>query len=141
MIDYSKFNVILDASDKDFVDKLRKALELSPGEKLEITTPQFKRIDGRVISYLPNTPEEYKALPKLDSQSLIKIGCQKWEIESSLSQFNGQTLWLFPYEWYDCIPNGTKIVDINGELEEFRFGKTDNDIRCGALAFGFTQRM
>lgn len=130
-----KFDLILDASDNNFVEQLAKALGLKPGEKLKITTPQFKRTDGRVISYRPNTPEEYRALPKLDADALIKIGCQRWKEE------DGKVTWLFPFEWYDHIPDGTIVIDINGEVNKFKRGETDNDIRFGALAFGFTQQI
>jgi hypothetical protein len=128
-----RFDVILDAGDPEFTAKLIAALGLTPGETVNIMTPQFDRTDGRAITYLPNTPEEYAALKLLDADSLKKIGCQIWDKEK------GKTTWLFPYEWYNHIPDGTEIVDINGDVEIFKQGETDNDMRFGALAYGFVQ--
>jgi hypothetical protein len=60
-----KFDVILDASDKDFAEKLVAALGLQPGETVEFITPQFERTDGRVIKYFPKTVREFEALKGL----------------------------------------------------------------------------
>lgn len=138
-MDLDKFDVILDSNDKDFTEKLAKAIGLKPGEELHITTPQFERVDGRAITYRPKTHYEYAALLNLDTDSIKKIGCQSWKIERDGSPYDGRTLWLYPHEWYDHIPNGTIVVDINGEEEAFEQGKTDDDKRFGALAFGFIQ--
>jgi hypothetical protein len=132
-MDMSKFDVILDASDDDFAEKLRAALGLKPGEPLNIITPQFQRTDGRIITYIPSTPAEYAAIKTMDSETLKKIGCQVWD------KSDRQTHWLFPGEWYAHIPAGTEIVDINGQTEPFEPGVTDDDIRFGALAYGFVQ--
>ena len=128
------FDVILDASDADFADDLTKALGLNPGEKINLITPQFERTDGRVVMYRPTTPEEYSALKEMSSDSLKKIGCQVWDKEG------GKTHWLYPHEWYNHIPNGTEVVDICKKVEKFEAGKTDDDIRFGALSYGFIQR-
>lgn len=132
-MDTSKFDVMLDANSETFVDDLRKALGLQPGEALEIVTPQFTRTDGRRIVYAPRTEREYDALRLMTPENLKDIGCQIWDSE------NGRTHWLYPYEWYPFIPNGYPVVDINGEIEPFSKGETDDDIRYGALAFGFIQ--
>jgi len=128
-----RFDVILDASDPDFATKLANALGLKPGEKVNLITPQFERTDGRVITYRPTTPAEYAALKNLDSESLKKIGCQKWDEE------DGKITWLFPHEWYSSIPDGIEIVSISGNVEKFKKGETDDDMRFGALAYGFVQ--
>lgn len=133
-MEYKRFDVMLDASDPDFIAKLSAAIGVRPGEKLNLILPQFDRTDGRIVTYLPRTPEEYAALKLLDPESLKKIGCQMWDEQ------DGETTWLFPHEWYNYIPNGTTIVDINGDVEEFKNGETDDDMRFGALAFGFTQK-
>lgn len=129
----AKFDVILDASSETFISDLKKALNLKDGEEIHFITPQFERTDGRKIKYFPRSPEEYAALPLLDPQNLKEIGCGVWNKE------NGKTLWLFPKEWYAYIPNGTRIVDINGDVEQFVRGETDDDIRYGMLAYGFEQ--
>lgn len=133
-MDPAKFDLILDASDENFVSKLKLALGVKPGDVVNLITPQFTRTDGRLVSYLPNTPEEYEAIKSLDGPTLKKIGCQVWNEEG------GRTHWLYPSEWYAHIPAGTEIVDINGETEKFEPGVTDDDIRFGALAYGFIQQ-
>ena len=132
-MDDKRFDVILDASDPNFAAKLANALGLAPGEKINIITPQFERTDGRRITYRPTSPAEYAALKCLDADSLKKIGCQIWDED------DGKTTWLYPHEWYNHIPDGTEIVDINGNVEAFKRGETDDDMRFGALAFGFVQ--
>lgn len=132
-MDTTKFDVMLDASSETFVEDLRKALGLQPGEALQIVTPQFTRTDGRKIVYAPRTEREYDALKLMDPQHLREIGCQIWDKE------NGRTHWLYPSEWYPFIPNGYAITDINGHTEPFQKGVTDDDIRFGALAYGFIQ--
>lgn len=132
-MDKTKFDVVLYADDKNFVEQLKAAIGLEPGETLNIITPQFKRIDGRVITYFPNTPEEYAALPKLPPSTLRKIGCGGW------ADAGGKRHWLFPAEWYPHIPAGTPVVAIGGGTEAFEPGVTDNDMRFGYLAYGFLQ--
>jgi len=128
-----KFDAVLDMDSKDFAKDLVKAMDLKEGEKVEFITPQFERTDGRMVSYRPDTPEEYKALPKLSKESLKKIGCQVWdEVDNGLH-------WLYPKEWYDSIPEGTEIACIMGGIEKFKRGETDDDIRFGALGYGFIQ--
>lgn len=75
---------------------------------------------------------DFSKLPTLHEDTLKAIGCQKWSEPE-----NGKVLWLFPAEWYDHIPDGTQVVDINGATETFKHGETDNDRRFGALAYGF----
>jgi hypothetical protein len=51
-------------------------------------TPQFERVDGLAVTYIPKTPEEYAALPSMTPEALKKIGCQIWDKE------RGETHWL-----------------------------------------------
>ncbi|HDY66219.1 MAG TPA: hypothetical protein ENH85_00355 [Candidatus Scalindua sp.] len=129
----AQFDIILDASDDSFIDDLTRAMDIKPDDKINIITPQFERTDGRVILYLPNTPAEYEALKKMSEENLRKMGCQLWDNE------NGVKHWLYPHEWYGYIPNGTEIINISGKKELFEQGKTDDDIRFGALSYGFLQ--
>lgn len=128
-----KFDVILDSSDPDFADELAKALGVESGGTLRTVTPQFDRTDGRAITYLPNTEKEYAALHLLSKESLIKIGCQIWSVKEE------ETHWLYPPEWYEHIPDGFDVASISGDTESFEPGKTDDDRRGDALAFGFIQ--
>lgn len=124
---------LLDANDPEFGEKLRAALGLKEGEKVELITPQFTRTDGLIVSYFPKTVAEFELLPMLRAENLLKIGCQKWDAD----RFH--THWLYPHEWYSSIPDGLEIVGLTGEREKFVAGETDNDIRFGALSFGFIQ--
>ena len=96
---------------------------------IEIRTPQFERVD----EINPTLPDDFESLQNLSEGELKEIGCQKWDEPDD----KGMTLWLFPGEWYDYIPNGLEIVDIFMEVKKFERGKTDDDIRYGALSFGF----
>lgn len=128
------FDVILDASDKDFTDDLTKALGVKKGDSVTFITPQFERTDGRSVTYYPNTPEEYEALKLMNPENLKKVGCQVWDNK------DGKVHWLYPAEWYEHIPDGTEIVGICGKAEAFKKGETGNDMRFGALSYGFLQQ-
>lgn len=128
--DDPRFDVVLNMDDEDFGEKLVEAIGAKPGEKIEIVTPQFDRTDGKKITYLPSSKDEYQAIRLLDKEGRKAIGMGLWSDEDP-------ELWLFPAEWYAHIPAGTEIVDICGDTEHFILGKTDDDRRFGALAFGF----
>ena len=128
--DDPRFDVVLDASDPDFAKKLREAIGLKPGEKVEITTPQFERTDGRVVTYFPKTKEEYELLPQLSDKNLKKLGLGKWGDEK------GFMIWLYPKEWYSHIPEGLTVVGLFGEEYTFERATADDDIRYGCLAYG-----
>ena len=133
MLPYNKMK-ILNASDPDFGVRFREALGLKIGDKVVIRGPQFNRTDGRIVSYVPDTPEEYENLHKLSRANLIKIGCCIWETTKS------QTHWLYPGEWFESIPEGTEILSINGRREAFHKETESDDIRFGCLAYGFLQK-
>lgn len=134
MIDLEeKCDVILDMHAPDFAERLREALGVQPGEVVQISTPQFDRTDG----ITPSIPlMDFAKLPGLSEVTLKQIGCQQWDEPDG----DGHVLWLFPAEWYDHIPDGTLVVTINGETEAFKHGKTDDDRRFGALAYGFRRK-
>lgn len=125
-----KFDAILDMDDDDFAEKLMKALHVEEGDTVEIVTPQFARTDGLEV---PLPLMDFNRLPSLSEETLKAIGCQKWDKADE----NGNILWLFPHEWYDYIPEGHMVTDINGRVEPFKKGETDDDMRFGALAYGF----
>lgn len=133
MIDLDKFDVILDPTEPEFIAKLRAAIGVKPGETVEIFGPQFDRTDGIEV---PAPVVDFSKLPSLFEETLKQIGCQKWDEPDK----DGNVLWLYRAEWYDHIPNGTPIVDINGEKELFKRGETDDDMRFGALAYGFLRK-
>lgn len=131
--DDPRFDVVLDMEDKDFAEKLIKAIGIEQGDTIRIMTPQFDRLDGKKVKYFPKTVEEYEFIKELSEQNLKKLGCQIWNKE------NGKVHWLYPTEWYNHIPDGVEIIDISGNKEIFKHGETDDDMRYGALAYGFIQ--
>ena len=130
---YEKMDVILNINSPTFAEDFRKALGLKEGETLTITTPQFTRTDGLQV---PKPLIDFRKLPELSEETLKAIGCQKWDKPDE----NKEVLWLFPHEWYDHIPDGLDIVYISGRREKFKHGGTDNDMRFGALAYGFKRK-
>lgn len=132
-MDTSKFDAMLDMDAPDFAERFAEAIGAQPGEPVQIITPQFKRTDGLKVPLLQVT---FSNLPLYDAATLKAVGCQKWDEPNA----DGETLWLFPHEWYAIIPDGTPIVTINGEHETFKRGETDDDMRFGALAYGFLKR-
>jgi hypothetical protein len=133
-IDTSEFDAMIDINDPDFAKKLADAIGLKPGEALEIVTPHFERTDGLQV---PLPVCDFSRLHELPEASLRAIGCQKWDEPDE----SGSVLWLYPGEWYDHIPDGLTVTDINGRVEQFKRGETDDDIRYGALAYGFMRKV
>lgn len=129
-IDPDKFDAILDMSDPQFAEKFAKAVGVEPGETLRIVTPQFERTDGLAV---PAPDIDFATLPQLSEPTLKAMGCQKWDEPDA----DGNVLWLYPAEWYDRIPEGFPLIDINGEASLFKRGETDDDMRFGALPYGF----
>lgn len=121
MTDYLK-----DAAESDLAARIRAAIGATPTEDVAVTTPQFERTDGKEIDWYPEDPMDIYGLIRADTQTLLDLGMQNW---------NGE-IWLFPAQWYDHIPDGTLIVDINDRIETFEHGVTDNDRRFGALPYG-----
>lgn len=128
-----QFDVVLDMDAPDFAERFVEAIGVQPGEPIRIVTPQFERTDGLRV---PMLQVSFSNLPLYDDATLKAIGCQKWDEPNA----DGETLWLFPHEWYAIIPDGTPIVVINGEHETFKRGETDDDMRFGALAYGFLKQ-
>ena len=122
-----KVDIMLDASAPDFKEQLLEALGVKEGDSITFCTPQFERTDGVTITYFPRTFEEFNALKKLPHATLMKLGLGLWE----------EGHYLYPKEWYWNIPTGYEVLSINGEVEKFVPGKTDDDMRVGMLAYGF----
>lgn len=119
------------ADESELAADIRDAIGAGPDEKVEGTIPQFTREPGQPKPSSP--PGDFESLRQLDSVALREMGCRPWD-EPDVA---GRVLMLFPGEWYDAIPDGMSVVDINGQVEDFVAGETDDDIRCGCLAFGF----
>lgn len=127
------FDVMLNINDPNFAEKLAEAIGVQKGDEVTFITPQFARTDGVAV----DVPVfDFNQLPNLEEETLKEIGCQEWDAPDE----EGNVLWLFPAEWYDHIPNGTVVFDINGGEESFVKGETDDDMRFGALAYGFKRK-
>ena len=125
---------MLDADDPDFARKLREAIGAKPGETVQFVTPQFDRTDGLTV---PNPQDiDWPNIHAMPEATLKALGCKKWDAPDAA----GDVLWLFPAEWYDAIPDGLPVIDINGCTEAFERGVTDDDRRFGCLAFGFKRK-
>lgn len=116
----------------DLARKIREALGVEPYEEVSVTLPQFDRTDGINVVYFPKTSQELDRVKTLKKDMLRELGLRPWD-----DMGVGVELWLFPAEWYDFIPNDYEVVDINGGVEKFKHGKTDNDRRFGLLSYGF----
>lgn len=126
-----KIFILKESTGSTLAKAIREVLDIGPNDIVEYTTPQFTRTDGKKVNYFPTTIEQYDKLKSCDRTALIFFGLQKW---------GENNLWLFPGEWYEFIPDGCKIIDINGQEEAFRKGSTDNDIRFGALSYGIVNK-
>ena len=122
---------VLSMDSPTFVEDFAKAAGIAPGEKVELIMPQFHRTDGLTVSAPSLTPEEWANLGRLPLDRVRQMGCQKWKDDDKGIH------WLFPGQWYPHIPDGTKILFIDGEEGIFASGETGDDIRFGALAYGF----
>lgn len=120
--------------DEDALAKaIRDAIGASTYERVEVTTPQFERTDGKTITYIPTTADELDGLKaKAPDWVLADIGMGKWD-----KLDDGRVHWLFPGEWYKAIPEGYPIVFIDGETGAFVPDTTDDDIRFGCLPYGW----
>ncbi len=119
-------------SDKsELAAAIRKALGADPFEEINVSTPQFERTDGRTVVLRPRTAEQLDKIKKLPDDVLWRIGIGVW------AGGPWGKLYLFPGEWYECIPDGYLIRSIFGETETFKRGRTDNDIRFGFLPYGW----
>lgn len=94
---------------------------------IKIIIPQFHRTDGIVPVHPENRKEWFDALKKLPHEILVRMGLGVWR----------EKHYLYPGTWYNFIPEGYQVIDINGKEEKFYKGETDNDIRFGCLAYGF----
>ena len=119
----------------DIAKGLRDALGVGDFDRVICLTPQYERIDGKRISYIPKSEDEFLNFINNAPDSILSdVGFGKWD-----STQDGKTHWLFPHEWYGSIPDGFNALSISGKEETFRAGVTDDDKRFGLLSFGFSR--
>ena len=117
---------LLHSDQSPIAREIRERIGAGPKEEVEIVTPTFNRAPHEPTPTIP--PDVlWQTLSALTATQLRRLGCKPWD-ESGLM--------LFPAEWYDHIPDGLDITDINGNRERFRRGDTDDDRRFGCLAYG-----
>lgn len=123
----SEANVLAFGDTNPIAKKIREMLGVGNYDEVRVLLPQFERLDGKTITYVPITVKEYDALKSAPAAILKDIDVGYWD----------EDIWLYPAEWYDYIPEGYEIVDIMGNTEKFQKGVTDDDRRFGYLAYGF----
>lgn len=115
----------------DLAAAIRDAIGADPDEPVEIVTPQFERRDGVEMDWYPEETMDIYGLTEEDTDTLKDLGLRLWA-----DDLRADDLWLLPAEWYDHIPDGTLLKDINGKVFEFEHGKSDDDRRFGVLPYG-----
>ncbi len=115
---------------------------------IEIVGPQFNRDKKIKNQFIPKTKKEFlSAIENAKKSDLKKWGFAAWcsyktdiadEGRSYLEP--GETHYLFPAEWYNCIPNGFEVLDIFGMTEKFKKGSSDDDRRFGCLCYGIKRK-
>lgn len=118
----------------ELADQIRSAIGAGMFEEVTVILPQFDRTDGNDPWWFPQSAEDLDSIKRAPSDFLRKLGLGLW------SGDNGVEHWLYPGEWYKHIPEGYEMACIDGETEAFKTGETDDDIRYGCLAYGFTRR-
>ena len=115
------------SKDSKLAGKIREAIGVGPDEEVDIVTPQFTRKPGDPVpASAPGSPDDWAALRNMTQVALKEMGLGNWD----------GRLMLFPGEWYNHIPAGFIVEDIFGEMETFKPGISDDDIRCGCLPYG-----
>lgn len=107
--------------------KIRDMLGVGDYDKVKCLFSQCERVDGKVVTYIPSTVEEYDALKNAPDDILLDIGLRQWD----------EDIWLFPKEWYDYIPDRYEVVDIRGNTKKFKLHVCSDGIRLGCLPYGF----
>lgn len=114
----------IDIKNPASVDALVEALGISPGDSVQIMTPQFDRVDGTIPSQTPGI--EFDKLHTYSKAQLLDMGMRNWD----------ERLWLIPGEWHAALPAGMTLECIDGEQYVVGTDYIDDDIRFGMLAYG-----
>lgn len=80
--------------------------------------------------------DEFDVSLSLTREEILELGLRAWAPEVVDGEETGRALWLFPLSFFEHIPAGFPVVDINFKREVFNPDKADNDTRFGMLAFG-----
>lgn len=106
---------------------IRQAIGAGPDEVVLVKTPQFDRLPtDQVPAEAPAGWLAFLKLYELTGAQLRTLGLGNWD----------GGLFLLPHEWYTHIPRGFPLECIDGTIERFEPGITDDDKRFGCLAYG-----
>ena len=109
---------------------------INEGDSVQIMTPQFERLKEIEINFIPKVRQELDDIISLSPEEvLMKMGVGIWEKSD-----DGTTVYLFPGEWYDSIPEGYGVVGLDNKVSKFSKATHSNDIRYGCLAYGFSRK-
>jgi hypothetical protein len=115
---------------------IREAIGATLDEPITVVTPRFDREPGSP-SMCDWPTKRFDDLRSMTIGELCELGCRQWDSIEEQDR-PGHLLMLFPHEWYDRIPEGFEVHDINGDVEPFRKGETDDDKRFGVLPYGLS---
>ena len=119
----------------EFAKNFTEILGIKKGDTINITRSQHEREYELEISWKPETKDDFFALKSLPSEVLKKMGVRVWD----KNEETGKTHYLYPGEWFNLIPEGYPVISISNKEEFFYKNKSDDDIRYGCLAYGFTR--
>lgn len=115
--------------------EIREAMGVAPDEPVTLLTPQFERLPSMPAPGAP--PADWEALRGMGRVALLELGMGVWNDPTEPDDpFGGETLMLFPGEWYSSVPAGFAVTNINNEDKPFVPGETSDDIRFGYLPYG-----
>ncbi len=102
-------------------------------EQIIITTPQFDRVDDKVVPECPQDVKVFEAMKDMSDAELRAFG---------MLPFNWRN-YGFPREWAGKIPLGIKVVTLDSKEEETLTEERakDNDCRYGVLSYGIMTNM
>lgn len=116
-----------DAVENPVAAAIRKAIGASDTAPVAYSSrPRDRHPAWPAVQEAPKGFAEFTRLFDLTGEQLQQLGCGCWD----------GGLYLFPVEWYDHIPDGFPIEDINGDLEKFKRGASPKDPGFGMLAYG-----
>lgn len=119
----------LDPDDPDFMEKLQQKVMEALGEQTEVEFPQLQRKHPLDMCVPVDC---WHLLQQMSMDTLESIGCFPYAETDDAEQ----VLMLFPQEWYQYIPSGMKLVDVDGEDLTFSPGVSSNVTSMGMLSYG-----
>lgn len=85
-------------------------------------------------------PPCFDEILSANRDTLLELGCRCWNAAEDDERDGwphpGMQLMLFPGEWFWAIPEGFSLCSITGREFKFDRQETNDDTRCGMLAFG-----